>query len=71
MRIIVEKDSSSNWSAWWADAPGEKAESGSVLGAVARLLLKSPERHVAASDLVTDPPASGSAHVEMVARRNA
>ncbi len=65
MRIIAEKDSSKRWAAWWQVEPREFAKSASALGAVARLLLHS-ERHVAASDLVTDAMASGGKHVEMV-----
>jgi hypothetical protein len=64
MRIIAEKDSAKRWAAWWEDSPGEFAKSGSVLGAVARLLLHS-KRHVAASDLVKDEEASQGGHVEM------
>ncbi len=66
MRIIAEKDAESHWAAWWQDTPNEKSYSGSVLGAVARLLLRSPGRHVAASDLTTDALACDSAHIEMV-----
>lgn len=66
MRIIAKKDSSSHWTAWWEDAPDQTVQSGSVLGAVARLLLTSPNRHVAASDLISDDLAYTAGHVEMV-----
>lgn len=66
MRIIAEQDPSHQWAAWWEDEPGEFSKSASVLGAVARLILKSQTRHVAASDLVMDSIASETGHVEMV-----
>ncbi len=66
MRIIAEKEGDAHWLAWWEDAPSEKSRSGSVLGAVARLLLQSPDRHVAASDLMTDAIACNVSHIEMV-----
>lgn len=66
MRIIAEQDSSAHWAAWWEDEPGEFSQSASVLGAVARLLLKSHARHVAASDLIMDSVASQTGHVEMI-----
>lgn len=66
MRIIAEMDSSSRWMAWWNDSPDQFATSGSVLGAIARLLIHSPNRHVAASDLQPDSLACEKGHIEMV-----
>ena len=69
MRIIVDRDETCHWAARWNDERGPIYRSGSVLGAVAKLIIHSPERHVSTSDLVTDPMASHSGHVEMVVLR--
>lgn len=66
MRIIAEQDSSAHWAAWWEDEPSDFSKSASVLGAVARLLLKSEARRVSATDLVMDSEASNPGHVEMI-----
>ena len=69
MRIIAEQDSSTRWTAWWEDAPEETVQSASMFGAVARLLLQSPGRRVAASDLIPDGLAYEAGHVEMIFAR--
>jgi hypothetical protein len=66
LRIIVQREKNCRWSASWHDDPKRFYRSGSVLGAIAKLLIHSPERHVSASDLVTDPMACHSGRVEMV-----
>lgn len=66
VRIIALREKNCRWSAYWHDDPSQKFKSGSVLGAIARLLIHSPDRHVASSDLVTDPMACQPGHVEMV-----
>ena len=66
MQIVAEKDTSSRWVAWWEEQPGEFSRSASVLGAVAKLLLTSHGRHVAASDLISNAIACVDGHVEFV-----
>jgi hypothetical protein len=66
VRIIALRDKKCHWSAFWHDDPTTKYKSASVLGAIARLLINSPERHVACSDLVPDPMAYQRNRVEMV-----
>jgi hypothetical protein len=66
MRIIAQRDKNCHWSAYWHDDPKHKSRSASVLGAIARLIISSPDRHVAFSDLVTDPMACQPGRVEMV-----
>jgi hypothetical protein len=66
LRIIVERRANNHWAASWLDEPTFVVHSGSPLGAVAKLLIHSPDRHVSASDLETDPMASGPGRLEMV-----
>lgn len=66
MRIIIERDKNCHWSAHWHDEPGRMYKSASALGAVAKLLIHSDERHVAISDVVTDPSAYQPGYIEMV-----
>ena len=66
VRIIVKREKNCRWSAYWLDDPVRLYKSASPLGAVARLLINSPDRHVAVSDLVTDPMACQPGRVEMV-----
>lgn len=66
VRIIALREKNCRWSAYWHDDPKHKFKSASVLGAIARLLINSPERHIAVSDLVTDPMACQPGRVEMV-----
>jgi hypothetical protein len=66
VRIIVKREKNCRWSAYWHDDPTHLHRSASVLGAVARLIINSPDRHIAVSDLVTDPMAYQPGRVEMV-----
>lgn len=66
VRIIVERDKNCRWAAHWHDEPDEAYISASALGAVAKLLLHSSDRHVALSDVVTDPSAYEPGYIEMV-----
>ena len=66
VRIIAQREKNCRWSAYWHDDPELRFRSASVLGAIARLLIYSPDRHIALSDLVTDPMACQPGRVEMV-----
>lgn len=64
MRIIADRDAAMNWKAWWTDMPTEYEVSGSMPGAIAKLLI-SRGRGISASDLVPDPQVYRPWHVEM------
>jgi hypothetical protein len=65
LRIIAERDSKMCWRAWWKDNPSEYEESGSMNGAVAKLLL-SRDRGISMANLVTHEIVSRLWHVEMI-----
>jgi hypothetical protein len=66
VRIIIERDSSFYWSAWWADEPEYCTHCSSRFGAVAKLLKRSNYQAVAVENLCIDVLASSEVHIEMV-----
>ena len=65
-RIIVERRENCLWAASWLDQPTCVVHSGSPTGAAAKLLVKSKNGNISASDLQIDPMASGPDRVEFV-----
>ena len=66
MRIIAEKNGSSQWWAWWADEPLNRVHSTSRFRAVEKLLKRSNHHAIAVENLSIDLKTSRGDHVEMV-----
>lgn len=68
LRIVAARDREMRWRAWWKDIPFDYEESGSMLGAVAKVLV-SRGRGVSLSDLVTDQSVCRPWYVEMIVQK--